>query len=104
MIGARSALSALSLAAQRHRSTASRALAAAVGAHAATSLLIVAIGLLAPHLGIERAQAVLAATMGSFLLYAVLIMAAFHTRTALRAWVGLSILAAPLGVAIWLLS
>jgi hypothetical protein len=97
------AFSSLTPLAQRRWSIASRTFAGVFGAYAVTSLFIVAGSLLASRLGVNRALAVLTTTQVSFLLYAVLIMAAFHTRTAVRAWAGLIILGAPLGLAAWAL-
>jgi hypothetical protein len=67
----------------------SRVLAAVVGGYLFTSLVTLAVSLLLPLLGVPRAQGVLAATMGSFLVYAAVILAVFHARSAWRAWRGL---------------
>ncbi len=77
---------------------ASRTLAAVGGGYALTSLLIVAVSLVLPLLGISQAQTVFSMTMASFLLYAAVIMAVFHARTASRAWIGLVIVSIPLGL------
>ena len=45
--------------------------------------------------GAGRADAVLASTMASFLVYAAIIMGVFHARTALRAWAGIILAAVP---------
>jgi len=70
-------------------SAASRTLAAVVGGYAVTSLLNIALPLLLGAAGISVPQALLATTMGSFLLYAAIIMAVFHASSATRAWVWL---------------
>jgi hypothetical protein len=70
-------------------SVASRTVAAVVGGYAFTSLLVIAISVLLPRFGIDQAETLFAATMASFLIYAVAIMAVFQARTATRAWMGL---------------
>jgi hypothetical protein len=79
----------------RRRSVASRVLAAAGGGYALTSLLTLAVPLLLAAAGIDRAQALLATTMGSFVAYAVIVMAVFHARSATRAWIWLAGAAVP---------
>src|SRR5262245_15875508 len=91
---------ARAIAASRRWPIVSRTLAAAVGGYAIVTLYALAMGVLAPHLGLSRAQALAAALMASFIFYAGLIMAAFHTRTATRAWLGLLLLALPPGVVV----
>ena len=78
---------------------ASRTLAATLGGYAVSSLVILVLGALAPGLGVRRAQAVHATTMGSFILYAIVIMAVFHTSSATRAWLGLLAVSLPLAIA-----
>jgi len=63
-----------------------RALLAVFGGYALTSLVNLAVPLLLSRFGIDQAQALLAMTMASFLLYAAIIMAVFHARSALRAF------------------
>ena len=76
-------------------SVASRVLAAAAGGYALTSLTTLALSLLLHRVGAGRAEAVLASTMASFLLYTAVVMAVFHARTALRAWTGIILAAVP---------
>lgn len=88
----------------RHRwSVASRALAAAGGGYVTVSLFSLAIPLLLAALGGDRAQALLAVSMAGFPLYAAIIMAVFHARSATRAWAWLAGVALPLGIIVWLL-
>jgi hypothetical protein len=68
----------------------SRVLAAITGGYAVTSLLTLALTLMLAALGVNQAQALLAATTGSFLVWAAIIMAVFHARSALRAWLWLA--------------
>lgn len=79
-------------------SVASRTLAAVVGGYAHTSLFTVALSMLLAQLGMNLAEAVLATTMGSFMYYAVLIMAVFHARSATRGWLLLAGTAVPMGL------
>lgn len=98
------AFRSLSPQAQRRWSIVSRTLASVFGAYAVTSLFIIAASALARGLGAGRAVAVLAATQVGFVFYAVLIMAGYHVRSARRAWLGLLILGAPLGLVAWALA
>ena len=81
----------------------SRVLAATVGGYAFTSLLTLAVPLTLGVLGMNRAQALLAATTASFLVYAVIVMAVFHARSAARAWAGLVLASLPSGIVLLLL-
>ena len=76
-------------------SVASRVLAAAAGGYALTSLMMLAASLAMTWAGAGRAEAVLTSTMIGFLLYAAVVMAVFHARTASRAWIGLILAAVP---------
>lgn len=71
--------------------TASRVIAATCGGYVLTSLLSIAITLMMTALGMNKAEAVLATTIASFLMYALIVMTVFHARTATRAWIGLTI-------------
>ncbi|MFT4053346.1 MAG: DUF3325 domain-containing protein [Novosphingobium sp.] len=77
---------------------ASRILAASLGGYAVTSLVIVALGALLPIFGVARSSVILGATITSFPIWAGIVMAVFHARTARRAWAGLAIVGAPLGI------
>jgi len=80
-----------------HRlSVASRIVAAAAGGYALASLTTIAVPLLLPVFGINQAQSLLMTSLLSFPIYAGVVMAVFHARTATRAWIGLAIAAAPL--------
>lgn len=81
-----------------------RVLAVTLGAYALTSLATVALSLLLARLGIARIEAVTAATLVSFAVFAITAMAAFHARSAARAWGWLALLGACAGGIILLLS
>lgn len=83
------------LSAQYRWSVLSRTLAAIGGGYVLASLLSVALSLLLSLGGMNKAEAVLAMTMISFLIYAAIIMAVFHASTATRAWIGLAIACVP---------
>lgn len=70
----------------RHRvSMLSRCVAVTLGAYALTALVTAALSvLLARSMG--RVEAVTAATIASFAVFAFASMAAFHARSSLRAW------------------
>ncbi len=78
----------------------SRILAAVIGGYALTALVTLALSLALPWVGVGQAESVLASTIASFLIYAVVIMGVFHARSALRAWTGLLLLAIPCGLII----
>lgn len=66
---------------------ASRVCAAAIGGYVLASLATAAFSLLLPRLwSIPRAEAVLTATLLSFVLYTVVVIWVFTTRSAVRAW------------------
>lgn len=80
----------------------SRVAAAGVGGYALTALWVVLLALLWP---LPRAEAVGAATMTGFLVYAVVVIWVFTARSALRAWFGVALACG--GIALtngWLLS
>jgi hypothetical protein len=87
----------------RRWSVASRTLAAVVGGYAVTTLLNLAVPLLFSALGAGLPQALASALMASFLIWAVIVMAAFHARSAARAWAWLIGAAIPLGLVVWFL-
>lgn len=65
-------------------------------------LAAVASALLATLLPLPRADAAVAATMLSFAIYACAVLWVFATRSALRAWAGILIAAASLGMLLWI--
>lgn len=87
----------------RRWSVASRTVAGTLGAYGLTSLATIALSLLLGALGMASAQAVIAATLASFAIFAFVAMAVFHAQSARRAWQGLVLAAAPLGMLLWLL-
>ena len=76
-------------------SIASRIVAAIIGGYALTSLITLALSLALPWVGVGEAEAVQLTTLLSFPLYAAIIIAAFHTRSAARVWMGLSVATLP---------
>jgi hypothetical protein len=89
----------------RHRwGVASRVLAAAVGGYAVAALTTAALALALPRIaGTARIDAVLAATLSSFAIYAAAVMVVFTTRSAVRAWATLAAFAAVLGALVLVL-
>jgi len=67
---------------------ASRVAAAAVGGYALTSALTVLLALVWP---LPRAQAVMASAMLGFVWYTIAVMWVFTTRSAARAWLGMTL-------------
>lgn len=80
-----------------------RILAAVVGGYALTSLMTLLATLVLPLLGVSRAEALHAATMAAFLLYAAIILAVFHASSARRAWACLTGAAASAALMLWAL-
>ena len=88
---------------QRVRSTGpliSRIVAALFGGYALAALSSVAV--LALPMG--KPQAVLSGMLASFAIYAAAVIWVFAVRSALRAWVGLIVVAVPLSLAAWSVS
>jgi len=81
----------------------SRILAAVVGGYGLTTIATLLASLLLPFLGVQREEALFAATMASFLLFAAIILCIFHAASATRAWLWLAGFAAPAGILLWLL-
>ncbi|MBY8822801.1 hypothetical protein [Sphingomonas colocasiae] len=85
-----------------HRlSLVSRIIAGAGGGYLLTSLIAMLMFLLLRAGGVARDAALLAPALASFLIYAAIVMAVFHARSAARAW--LWIAGASLPVALLLL-
>ncbi len=71
----------------KHRlAVTSRIIAGALGGYVLTSLIAVALFLLLRGQGLARDEALLAPTLVSFVIYAGIVMAVFHARSATRAW------------------
>lgn len=77
---------------------ASRILAAIIGGYALTSALSVLLALLLP---VSRSEATLAATMLSFVVYAVVVLWVFAARSVMRVWLTLLVTALPLWLLCW---
>lgn len=73
-------------------------LAGTLGAYGLTSLATAALAQLLAGSGMTRVKAVYAATLGSFLLFAVIVMAVPNARITLRAWLWLFAFAVPLAL------
>ena len=89
--------------AQRVRSTGpliSRIVAALFGGYALAALSSVAV----LALPMSKSQAVLSGMLASFAIYAAAVIWVFAVRSALRAWVGLIVVAVPLSLAAWSVS
>lgn len=80
-----------------------RVVAGTLGAYGLTSLATVALSLLLARIGMDRVEAVTAATLASFAIFATISMAAFHARSAVRAWGWICVAAVLFGVAILLM-
>jgi hypothetical protein len=78
----------------------SRIVAALFGGYALAALSSVAV----IALPMSKVQAVIAGTLASFLVYAGAVVWVFAVRSALKAWMGLIIVAVPLGLAAWSVS
>lgn len=84
---------------------ASRAVAAIAGGYGVAALSAALLALCLPPLfGTSRSEAAMTGTLASFLVFAVAVMWVFAARTALRAWSGLAIAAAPMGLLVFLLT
>ena len=86
---------ALSRASHHRWCVVSRVIAAIFGGYVLASLVSIAGALVLSVAGVNKAEAVLAMTMGGFLIYAAIVMALFHARSARRAWLGLAIASTP---------
>jgi hypothetical protein len=78
----------------------SRIVAALFGGYALAALSSVAV----LALPMSRPQAVLTGMLASFLIYAGAVIWVFAVRSALKAWVGLIVVAVPLALAAWSVS
>lgn len=83
---------------------ASRALAAIVGGFVLTSLITAVLSLLLPRItATPKAEAVLIATLISFVLWTCIVLWIFTARSARRVWVGIALPSALLGLALYAL-
>lgn len=83
---------------QRRLAITSRIMAGALGGYVLTSLIAVALFLLLRSRGMAKDEALLAPALGSFVVYAAIVMAVFHARSATRAWLWLVGASIPLGL------
>ncbi|MFH0132807.1 DUF3649 domain-containing protein [Variovorax sp. VaC1] len=85
-------------------SVASRAIAAIAGGYGVAALSAAVLALCLPAaFGMARSEAAMTGTLASFLVFALAVLWVFAARTAWRAWSGLAIAAAPLGLLLLLL-
>ena len=89
--------------ASHRRSVTSRTLAAVVGGYTLTSLLTLAVPLLFSAASLSLAQTLHATTMAGFLVYAGIVIAVFHARSATRAWAWLAFASVLSGIVAMLL-
>lgn len=82
---------------------AARAVAAIIGGYALSAAATAFLALLLPKLSFSRADAVTAATLLSFTIYACAVLWVFAARSAARAWLGLMLPAAALACAAYAL-
>ncbi|MCQ9617542.1 DUF3649 domain-containing protein [Paenalcaligenes niemegkensis] len=75
----------------------SRVVAALFGGYGLAALSSIA----AVALPIARSEAVFVGMLGSFIVYAGAVVWVFAVKTAVRAWLGLLVVALPLGLAAW---
>jgi hypothetical protein len=80
-----------------------RLIAAIGGGYVLASLLTADIALALRAVGSTPADAVIGSNLLSIVLYAAIVMAVFHARTATRAWLWLGITAVPLTAVLLLL-
>jgi hypothetical protein len=80
-----------------------RALAGTLGAYALTVQVTVVLSFVLARAGMARVEAVTAATLASFAIFAAISMSAFHARSPLRAWLWLAVTGVPLILAGWAL-
>jgi len=84
-------------------SVAARVIAGTLGTYGVTALITVALSFLLSRIGMAKVEAVTAATLASYALFAIIAIACFHARSALRAWIGLLVLAIPAGLLVLML-
>lgn len=91
--------------ARRHRlAVTARTLAGTLGAYGLTAQATVVLSFVLARLGMDRAEAVICATLASFAIFAALSMAIFHARSAARAWIWLAGTAVALALLQWVLA
>ncbi len=89
----------------RHRlGVASRAVAAIAGGYGVAALSAAVLALCLPAaFGMARSEAAMTGMLASFIVFALAVMWVFAARTAVRAWAGLAVAAAPLAVLLFVL-
>ena len=94
-----SARSARTDTSRQHRlSVTSRVLAGTLGAYVLTVQITVVLSFLLSRIGLTKVEAVTAATLTSFAVFAALSMAVFHASHVTRAWIWLVATGAPLAL------
>ncbi|TDW61444.1 hypothetical protein EDF57_1091 [Novosphingobium sp. PhB55] len=88
----------------RRMAVAARVLAGTLGAYGLTAQITVVLSFILARTGMERAEAVVAATLASFAMFAAISMAIFHARSAGWSWLWLTISTVSLCLLQWSLS
>ncbi|MFT4053382.1 MAG: hypothetical protein QM681_02665 [Novosphingobium sp.] len=97
--------SAAAASARRHRlAVTARTVAGTLGAYGVTVQATIVLSFMLALWGMNRAEAVVAATLASFAIFAGISMAIFHARSASRAWLWLAATSVPLAFLQWVLS
>lgn len=81
-----------------------RTLAGTLGAYGVTVQVTIVLSFMLALCGMDRAEAVVAATLASFGIFAIFAMAIFHASSAGRAWGWLAAISVPLAFLQWVLS
>jgi hypothetical protein len=90
--------------ARHHRcAVAARALAGTLGAYALTVQVTVALSFVLARIGMVRVEAVTAATLASFAIFAAISMSVFHASSPARAWLWLAATGLSLALVGWAL-
>ncbi len=87
---------------RKHRLTVTaRVVAGTLGAYVLTAQITVLLSFLLMRAGMDKVEAVTAATLGSFAIFAILCMAVFHAHSVKRAWLWLVGASVPMALLIW---
>lgn len=90
--------------ARRHRLlVAARTLGGTLGAYGLTVQITVTLSFVLARIGMARVEAVTAATLASFAIFAAVSMAVFHASSVRRAWLWLVAMTAFLALSGWML-
>lgn len=84
-------------------SMALRTILVTLGSYGLTALIVAFLSLALTRLGMDRVEAITAATLFSFAIFSIIAMAVFHAQSVGRAALWLCTIAAPFGAALLLL-